>query len=199
MQALIEPLARDLPAFVDGYVAGARRQRGGRPDRRLLGKYIDATARMRELIEAQAKAFGATHHSYLFDVGAATHLRGHASDYTQALLSFHNRRVAPSLVVEEAHTFAEAILRACTDGERAQTFAAQAESAVRLGAASNDGREALIRLKDRRRGSKHQNRRITFDDAAHLLNEANEALHLLLHYLRRRAGGELGHVSPEPA
>jgi hypothetical protein len=188
MQALIQPLASELPAFVDGYIAGSQEKSRRRPEKRFLSCYLASVARMREQIEKITADFGGTHYSYIFDVGNATHLAGHASDYTTALISFHNGRLSASQVIEEAHTFAEAVLRSCLPKEdRDKPFAALVWQAAALIHFDDEHKDALLKLKDLRRSSKHQIKRIRRGTAVEVLPDVTGTMQVLLRHLRRQS------------
>jgi hypothetical protein len=62
--------------------------------------------------------------SYVFEAGAATHLKGALRRFTSALALYSNGELAPAQLIEEAHTILELVLRsALGDQSRDRTFA----------------------------------------------------------------------------
>ena len=186
MQAFIEPLLAGLLAYAEGAIEHGSAIHRRKVARRLTGGYAEGLDRISESIEHISERLGATPNSISFDIGAATHLRGHLDGFTNALSLYLQGRLKPHQVAEEAHTALEILMKeALGSASHGQSFAAM----VRLAAARDyfptriEG--PLISLKDYRRSAKHKGQGISHQVIDRLLPPVLEASHQLTRIIRR--------------
>jgi hypothetical protein len=192
MEALLEQLALELPAFAEG-------ARGGElPPRERIDTawYLieacdegmrDIRASIFRLHDALAGSMPVTIAaplSYVFDPGPATHLAGRLRDLTRTLGLFRLGYVSPEQAIEEVHTAAESVLSEAVG--RSGSFAERAMRAHEVEYLSHELYADLIDLKDRRKYLKHRGQSIDDGTAVEVVNLAVRAIQTLLHVIAQR-------------
>jgi hypothetical protein len=193
MQALIQPVAVQLMPFGEGFPSpkSVRRRRG--IVQRLIDEFCDGIGRMRKMIEDVAEQLGGTPNSYFFNEGSATHLTSQVREFERSLILFHNGLVSASQFAEEAHTLTDALLKACLPSkDRDGAFADRLKQVATVASLDPKHEQVLVRLKDRRKMSKHYSQRVKHADMTGDIVDLVSALHCLFDYMRRSRASAAG-------
>jgi hypothetical protein len=187
MQSFGAALAIELPAFAAAPQAGTAMVARQAAVRRVWTAYAKGLGRIVDMVDEVSEGLHATPHSYFFNPGRATHLRGKLDDLTLTLVSYDLRRVSPSQLGEEIHTVLELLLRESigASGKEA-SFGSLVHMAQSQGMLSEEIAVSILELKSRRRDAKHRGQRITEAKVDSVFPDVLAAVHALLSMIRGR-------------
>lgn len=189
MQALIHPMVVQFLPFADGFQKPKSRSQRRRVIEQLVNEYCGGLLNIQKMIEDISHKVGGTPKSYFFNEGSATHLSAQLREFERLLILFHNGLVSASEFAEGAHTITESVLKACLPpNERRSSFADLLNRVAQITGLVPDHKQALLRLKDRRKMAKHRGQRVRYADMAADLDTIVAALHFLFRHLRLQSG-----------
>ena len=185
MQALIQPLVLQIFPFAEGFSNPKALRRRRQLAHRFVNEYIKGVRGITEMIESVAESLGGTPNAYFFNEGHATHLSALVREFEKSLILFHNGLISASQFAEEAHTMAEALLKACLPKKkRNEIFAILLNRVAEISNLKPQHKTALLELKEKRKRAKHRGQRIKYKDMVNDIDDLLSALHYLFKYLR---------------
>ena len=189
MQASVPILARVMPAFAEGANDPPDRRRRMRCAVRLMRAYWKGVLHISETISqfsnyiSNMGAFpAATSNSFFFDPTINDEaMADRLWSLSMTLIAYENGEIQAPQILEEIHTALEWVMQAAIGRTtRNLTYAQMAESLRDGGKISVDLCEAIIGMKDLRRGAKHRSERVGHDDFNVYLQPCLDAIHQLM-------------------
>jgi hypothetical protein len=189
LQSLGQIMLDNLVSFAEGHSGPPGPSERARLAERVGMAYLERLIEFSEDLQGLVDSFGkerihAVPNSFIFDVGNATHLKGKIRNLTHSLLSYREGRMAPDQIGEDCHTVIELLLKAAVPCDGPMTFAGLVERAHEANYFNDKARNALIRLKDLRRESKHRGQSITPDEMDGLILDVVPTIHSLTKIIR---------------
>ncbi|MFH0882248.1 MAG: hypothetical protein V2A56_04610 [bacterium] len=186
MQVLLYTISLQLMPFGEGFSHPKSLNRRRRVVLRLIDNYCEGLQGIRNNIEKIAEVLAGTPNSFFFNEGVATHLSAQVRDAELSLILFYNGMISASLLAEDIHTLADALLKACLPKkDRDRPFSARLFDVADLANLNPKQVQVLTRLKTRRRNAKHGNQRVKHVDMDADMSEFVSTLQKLFAYLRR--------------
>lgn len=157
MQAFLLPVAPYLSGYSEAHSSPRSPKARRRVCTQLLGAYWSGVERISEGVREVSGFFGGTPSSYLFEVGAHTHLTGPLKSFTRALIMYHSGLLPPAQIAESAHTVLEILLKGVLPAhQRGDSFQALVNAAITAKYIPGDVEGPLLELKNIRRDAKHR-------------------------------------------
>ena len=191
MEALIMPRAETTRPYAEGLAGSLDRRQRKRVADRFVSEYAAGVGRMRDALgEWTDQVMGhlgghSTPGSYQIDVGRATHLEAQTRALGDALVAYHNRRLASAELVETVHTTVGHLLRAALGpAAKDKSFVQRVRVAASTGAIDATLVEPLVAMNTLRRRAKHDGHRVRREKLDPLLSDIVSACHQLARRLR---------------
>lgn len=157
IQALVEASRPFLAGLSMGFPRPAYKRARRAICERVLGPLAVGCDDISASVQQAAELLDGVPHSYKFDVGGATHLAGSVKAFSRLLILYHNGEVAPVHLCEAAHTAIETLLRQALGRDaRGKSFEGMTRAAAGRGYVKSTCVEAILELKNLRRGAKHR-------------------------------------------
>ena len=184
MQAMLEPLVNGTLSHAEASVGFGGVKARSAIARRLTIAYAEGLDEITDLVEHTSGYFGGIPNSYSFDVGRATHLKGHLRAFSTSLTMYHRGRIQPHQIAEESHTIIELLLRYILKNESdGRSFEEMVGLSIDKGIIDSVLQAPLLKLKVLRRNAKHKGQGISED----LMNEIMKSVLVATHQLVRLA------------
>ncbi len=186
MQSFLEPLVIGLLSYAEGATEAGSAEHRKMMAKRLTGAYADGLDGVSEAVEGISEVFGGTPNSLSFDIENATHLKGHLDGFTNALSLYHQGRIKPHQIAEEAHTALELLMKEVLGSDaKGESFAGMAHLVGEKQYVEPHLVGPIIRLKNHRRGAKHKGQGVSYRVMDEVLPAALAASHRLTRIVRR--------------
>jgi hypothetical protein len=179
----------NLISFAEGHHGPPARTERTRVAKGVVMAYLKGLTDFSRDLQGLVNSLGdgrihAVPNSFVFDVGSATHLKGKIQNLTFSLLSYREGRMAPDQMGEECHTALELLLKTAVPSASPATFAALVGKAHEAHYFEDKAKDALIRLKDIRRKSKHSGQSMTAHEMDGLILDIVPIIHTLAKIIR---------------